>query len=100
MAAWCDSLRETHWSANTPDTENETLVDNDNSNSDYGSGGEPRVQDAVIVLNRLLRSRRASDIRLRDRIFRAARIAQVASNSETALISGRSGRVNQISCGA
>ena len=67
------------------------MVNKNEFNSDFGAVDEPNVQDAVIVLNRLMRSRRASDIRLRDKIFRAARIAQVASNSETALVSGRPG---------
>jgi hypothetical protein len=60
-----------------------------NSNSNFKSREAAQIRHAVIVLNRLIRSKRASDVLLQDRVFRAAKIAQAASNSETALISGR-----------
>ena len=65
------------------------MVEKSDDQPHSADGDDLKIRHAVIVLNRLIRSKRPSDVALQDRLFRAAKIAQVATNSETALVSGR-----------
>ena len=62
--------------------------ENDRGPND-AADNRPEVRHAMIVLQRILRSKRPEDLYLQERLISAARVAQAVSNSETALVSGR-----------
>jgi hypothetical protein len=54
-----------------------------------GPSSRPDVKHALVVVNRMLRSRAAENDTVRERIVRAAGILQAAEPTQTAFVSGR-----------